>query len=204
MTTLREISPVPPRPLKILLLEDDPLDQHLIVRHLRQLNTEVEVIVASKRIDFVRCLLDFVPDLIISDYHLQNFNGTEALFLVRKSFPKVPFIILTGLKDPQLIESLYQHGISACVSKDNLSELGDIIQEAHLRNKQYHSRILKVRVLQQLRTQLKYIENIKERALTLSSYGEKGSQEQSIQDFHDVKTSLEELYSKLQRETPIP
>ncbi len=187
------------RPLKILLLEDDPMDQTLIVRCLQQLPYTVEVTVATTRLDFIRTLLDFVPDIILSDYHLVQFNGLEALLLMRETFPKIPFIILSGEENPALINQWYEQGISGFLNKDDLGQLEEVLGEARSRSKHYHAATTKVRVLQQLRTNIRHLNEFGQRSEDIGIAMSPPLREQVIRDFYEVQLVLEDLYSAVQQ-----
>ncbi len=191
------------RQTKILLLEDDPLDQQLISRSLTKHMDRVELTMVSTRIDFIRNLIEFVPDLILSDYYLGPFNGLEALILVRSTFPKVPFIILSDENDPNLIQSWYDQGISACVSKDHLHKLPSVIAEARVRSQKYASQLTRIRVMRNLRSQINQIADLEKTARALNGDGYEKSVDDTVRTFCESGMALEDLYSDLKKTSPI-
>src|SRR5260370_34416737 len=80
----------------ILILEDAATDAELIERELRKAN----VAFTSQRVEtkegFSKALLEFEPDIVLSDYNLPQFSGLEALHLLKEKEIPVPFILITG------------------------------------------------------------------------------------------------------------
>ena len=70
--------------LRVLSLEDNPFDEELIEYTLK----EAGFIFISKHVetknDYITALAEFRPDIILSDYDLPSFTGSEALQLKRK------------------------------------------------------------------------------------------------------------------------
>lgn len=188
--------------LKILLLEDDPLDQQLICRELSTLEKEVEVVVVSERMEFIRSLLEFVPDLILSDFHVPGFNGIEAQIMVKQTFPNVPFIILTDEADPAKIKSWYEQGISACLSKSEMDSLPHVISQASKRNADYSAGVTRFRILREMRL------NIGELS-ALTTVSEKMEESQLLRggeasvSFNQARETLEDVYTALRKLSPI-
>lgn len=179
------------------------MDQALIQRKLRSLDIPVEIETVSERFDFVRSLLDFVPDLILSDFYLGPFNGLEALILVKNTFPKVPFIVLTDETDEQMINSWYEQGISACLRKSEINRLPEVIEEARIRNKKYAHDTMRLRVMKQLRNQLQEIMMIEENTVHHLSVPPSSENHTAIMSLSEVSQTITRLYRALRKHAPI-
>ena len=93
--------------LQILHLEDDPDFAELVRSLFAQDGLDVEVKCVGDRAAFQAALDTDAFDVIISDYHLPSFSGLDALAMVRKKDPHVPFILVSGTVGEQAaIESL--------------------------------------------------------------------------------------------------
>ena len=76
--------------LHILMVEDSDADAELAVHALQK----ADITFSSKRVDtepaLRRELRERPPDLILSDYDLQGFDGISALMIARKLVPSTP------------------------------------------------------------------------------------------------------------------
>ena len=82
-------------PLRVLFIEDSAEDTELQVRLFRRAGYTIEFERADS-LALVTQLLDRSWDLIISDYSMPRYNGTEALRLVRTLGLETPFIFVSG------------------------------------------------------------------------------------------------------------
>lgn len=86
--------PSGPFPYRILIVEDDP--------SLRQLGKMLfgaqgyEVRGAEDGFEGLAALKQSLPDIIISDLQMPNMNGFEFLSVVRRRFPTIPVIAISG------------------------------------------------------------------------------------------------------------
>lgn len=113
----------------VLLVEDNPADAERIFRFLRRKKdlalhvaaTGAEALAALERQPFVHLILD---------YRLPDTNGLELLQTVRRQFPDLRVILLTGFDDDRLFVSASKLGAVAALSKDRLNEplLHDLLQ----------------------------------------------------------------------------
>jgi len=116
--------------LKILILEDNPFDAELIKRELRKTNKEFESRVVQDEENFRKELETFRPDLILSDYAMPQFTGLDALEIVKKKCPEIPFIIVTGSINEETAIKFIHWGAWDYVLKDKLVHLGHAVENA--------------------------------------------------------------------------
>lgn len=116
--------------LRILHLEDDPMDAQLVLRALSAEGLDCEVQVVSRREEFGLALERGGMDLILADFALPAFDGMTALAMVRERLPDLPFVFVSGkLGEEAAIESL-KSGATDYVLKNRLSRLGPAVQRA--------------------------------------------------------------------------
>src|SRR6185369_5735299 len=84
------------KPLRILHLEDEPDFAELVKSLFSQDGLDVRLKRVGTKASFEKALAADVFDIIISDYHLPGFSGLQALAFVRKKYPHVPFILVSG------------------------------------------------------------------------------------------------------------
>lgn len=115
--------------LRILLLEDDPRDAELIVHALREAVPGGTVRLVDTRTEFVRTLDEFVPDVILSDHAVADFNVLEAFRVAQSRAPGSPFILVSGVFEQRASDCL-QAGAADFVPKGELSRLGPALTSA--------------------------------------------------------------------------
>ncbi len=118
------------RTLRILNLEDSPLDVELIRANLAEAGIACEVLRVQTRDDFCAALEKDRFDLILSDYSLPSFDGLSALEIARETYPKVPFILVSGaIGEERAIEAL-KSGATDYVLKHRLERLVPAVRRA--------------------------------------------------------------------------
>ncbi len=101
---------------KILLVEDDPLSQQLIIANFKHHNVQVEI--ASDGKEAITKLESYKPDLIIMDIGLPVMDGYTATKKIRqnKKLTGIPVIALTALAMKEEREQ-YSHIFDDYVTK---------------------------------------------------------------------------------------
>lgn len=109
------------RPVKILLIEDNPGDVELVrigFEEARVAN-ELEVISDGQEgLDFIRRKVN-LPDVILLDINLPKVDGFEILKAIRaqEETKEIPVIILTSSEAEQDVLKSYQYAANSYVSK---------------------------------------------------------------------------------------
>lgn len=111
------------------MLEDDPRDAELIVHALREAVPGGTVRLVDTRTEFVRTLDEFVPDVILSDHAVADFNVLEAFRVAQSRAPGSPFILVSGVFEQRASDCL-QAGAADFVPKGELSRLGPALTSA--------------------------------------------------------------------------
>jgi diguanylate cyclase (GGDEF)-like protein/PAS domain S-box-containing protein len=115
----------------ILLVEDSPADAERITRFLRR-KKDLTLHIAVTGAEALEALGRQPFAYLILDYRLPDTNGLELLQTVRRQFPDLRVILLTGFDDDRLFVSASKLGAVAALSKDRLSEplLHELIQNS--------------------------------------------------------------------------
>jgi two-component system, cell cycle sensor histidine kinase and response regulator CckA len=137
-----------PAPLRILILEDVPMDAELVEYELRRAHIPFDARCVDSRDGFERELDAFRPDLILSDYTLPQFDGMSALALARERAPTTPFLIVTGSVNEETAVGCMKAGATDYLLKSNLARIGPAIDAALAR---VQSRAEKARAEEALR-----------------------------------------------------
>lgn len=118
------------RPVRVLLLEDSDADADLIARELRRSTTPVMIERVDSRPAFIYALETFLPDVVLSDHSLGQFDSHAALDLLRAERPATPFIVVTGALTGSLTGAAIRAGAEDVVLKADLGSLVPSISTA--------------------------------------------------------------------------
>ncbi|MDD2851061.1 MAG: response regulator [Desulfuromonadaceae bacterium] len=118
------------QPLKILHIEDSPMDAEIIREKLIDGGLSIDIDWAANENEFARFLQSGMYDIIIADYHLPGFEAPEALALVLRQCPEVPFICVSGAVGEEKAVALLKQGATDYVSKKKLDNLQLAIRRA--------------------------------------------------------------------------
>jgi two-component system, sensor histidine kinase and response regulator len=109
--------------LRLLFIEDNPADFELAERSLRREKLRFVSRCEQNVAGVTKALEEFVPDLIISDYSLPEFDGLSALRLCRRILPSAPFILHTAALDDEGAANCIRSGADDYVLKQNIAHL---------------------------------------------------------------------------------
>jgi PAS domain S-box-containing protein len=118
------------KPLRILHLEDNPLDAELIKEILENEELPCHITRVETREDFVAALAATNFDIVLSDYSLPTFDGLSAMAIVRQHYPAIPFLIVTGTMGEEVVIETLKSGATDYVLKQRLSRLMPSVQRA--------------------------------------------------------------------------
>lgn len=117
-------------PLRLLHLEDDPVDAELITTTLIEGNIPCQSQLVDTRQAFVAALKEGRMDLILADYSIPGFDGMTALTLARQHCPDVPFLFVSATIGEELAIDAMHQGATDYVLKQRLGRLVPSVQRA--------------------------------------------------------------------------
>ena len=92
---------------KVLLLDDDPDVLELYQQMLLQLPSKPEVHIATSGARAI-ALLDSEPfNLLVSDLKMPKMDGLQVITIVRRKYPQLRTIVLTGVADEDMRARAY-------------------------------------------------------------------------------------------------
>lgn len=118
-----------PRTLKLLIAEDNPADAELLVRALRKSGFDPDWQRVDSEADFAAALQPGI-DLVLSDFEMPQFNGLQALHLVRQIMPEIPLILVSGTIGEETAVEAMRLGAADYLLKDRLGRLGPAVDHA--------------------------------------------------------------------------
>src|SRR5690348_2499570 len=119
---------------RILVVDDDPAILETSARILRQRGYEVRT--ASDGFAALAELRRSLPDVIITDLRMPNMSGFELLSVVRRRFPQIPVIVISGEFNGIAPDGLIA---DAVLNKGNykpqelFSKIADLLRDSPLR-----------------------------------------------------------------------
>jgi PAS domain S-box-containing protein len=117
-------------PIRILHLEDSPIDAELVDLYLGRGGLACEIERVSSRKGFIEALERGGHDLVIADYMLPDFDGMSALGLVRRTAPDLPFIFVSGALGEETATEALRNGATDYVLKQRLERLASAARRA--------------------------------------------------------------------------
>ncbi|MBC7996749.1 MAG: PAS domain S-box protein, partial [Leptolyngbya sp.] len=128
--TLTREKPIVGEHIRVLALEDEHIDLIALERELDKIDVSLTLLAVSNRNDFLRALMDFEPQIIVSDFALPGFDGISALGLRNEICPEVPFILTSGILDEEIGMEALKHGVTDYVQKGPLSRIHFAVERA--------------------------------------------------------------------------
>ncbi|MGH7544673.1 MAG: ATP-binding protein, partial [Gemmatimonadota bacterium] len=114
--------------LRLLLIEDSEDDARLVVRELERAGYTP----SYERVDTeeaLRAALDRGPwDVVVSDFRMPRFTGTDALKVVREHDPDTPLIFVSGTMGEETAVAAMRSGAQDYLIKNNLARLAPAIE----------------------------------------------------------------------------
>lgn len=110
---------------KLLIVDDNEFDIELVVRELKHQDQVAFVHKAvTNKADYETALREFLPDVVYCDLNITyDFSGTDAIRILKKEYPEVPFVLVTGALNEEVVSICISEGIDDYVLKTNMSRL---------------------------------------------------------------------------------
>ncbi len=105
------------QPVRILYVDDYPLDRELVRDALEKEDGGFELVEAASRADFETALAKGGFDLVLSDFNILGFEGLQVLEAVHLKDPHLPVIIVTGTGSEEVAAEAIKRGASDYVIK---------------------------------------------------------------------------------------
>ncbi len=106
------------RPLRILVVDDNPQDRALVVRELRSEFQTAEISEAVDQRQLEEQLLHQELDLVVTDYQLHWSDGIIVLNRVKQQWPDCPVIMFTATGNEEIAVSGMRQGLDDYIIKN--------------------------------------------------------------------------------------
>ena len=109
--------------MKILHADDHSIFREGLKFFLQLLGTQVTVLEASNvKAALDKLALEWPVDLLLLDLQMPGMGELEGFFTIRRHYPALPVVIVSGVNDPQMIRTLLDGGARGFIPKFASSE----------------------------------------------------------------------------------
>lgn len=105
----------PPRPLHVLVVDDNEATQRSVVALLKSL--QIRSTLATNGADAITLLSTGRFDLLLTDLEMPQMNGLELLEWVQSNQPDLPAVLMTGALTEHIARAAMESGAAAVLSK---------------------------------------------------------------------------------------
>lgn len=116
--------------IRILQVEDDPIDAELIQAELDADGIDYQVRLVDDEASYSACLHEFEPHIVLSDLSLPGFSGQRALELLRRHDEDLPFIYVSATLGEEAAVDALRNGATDYILKQNPARLATAVRRA--------------------------------------------------------------------------
>ena len=116
------------RPVNVLMVEDSEDDARLLQLELGREGFLPDVTRVDTRNDLRTALTERRFDVVISDHNMPGFSGDEALAMVKRFNPDLPFIVVSGTRGEEHAVEAMRAGADDFIVKTRLHRLAPVVE----------------------------------------------------------------------------
>ncbi|MBE1161449.1 response regulator [Dyella acidiphila] len=116
--------------IRVLQVEDSPLDAELILTELQADGIDYEVRLVDDEPAFIDTLQGFQPHIVLSDLSMPGFSGQRALELLLAHSPETPFIYVSATLGEEAAIAALREGATDYILKQNPARLASAVRRA--------------------------------------------------------------------------
>jgi CheY-like chemotaxis protein len=114
---------------RVLIVDDHPDVRHMLLAWVQTLGAQYEVIAIPSGEEALLVASRLPVDLLISDFRLPGINGTELFSKIKRRYPDLRVILITGVTDPKIRRQVAEAGADAFFFKPiQMPDFLDIIE----------------------------------------------------------------------------
>jgi diguanylate cyclase (GGDEF)-like protein len=130
--------------VRILFVEDNPLDIEIVRLQLERDGLHFEWRVATSESTLRSALREFEPDVVLCDYCMPGYSGLAAVQLIHRVDAKIPVLVLSGSITEDVAVECLKAGAADCLAKHALARVAPAVRRALnevIARKKYESRL---------------------------------------------------------------
>ena len=105
---------------RILVVDDSMIDLRIAAGILER-EAECEIVSAKDGNEALECMETELPDLVVTDLQMPGLNGLELVERLRREYPLIPVVLMTGAGSEQVAVEAIEKGASSYVPKKELA-----------------------------------------------------------------------------------
>jgi len=183
-----------PATYKVLFLEDEAQDVHLMKHELDLAGFKYLSRQVSTKKDFLEALSGFKPDIVLADYSMPSFNGMHAFRLFKEQNNFIPFILVTGSLSEELTMECLSEGVDDFILKSSFKRLPQVVTR-NLEIKK--AEIERKKLYQELEKSKEELKALNENAGKAKAYEMLSNREHEILCLIASGSSIKEIANKL-------
>jgi two-component system, cell cycle sensor histidine kinase and response regulator CckA len=135
--------------VKFLIIDDNVADRELIVWRLRREFPDSQFVTVGRQADLDEVIAQGDFQIVLTDYQLHWSDGLAILETIKRQYPDIPVLMVTGTGSEEIAVQGLRSGLSNYILKKHLDQLPFAVKET-LENvrlrKQYDTAIAELRV----------------------------------------------------------
>src|SRR3954454_3732774 len=116
--------------VRILFVEDNPLDVELTRLQLERDGLHFEWRIATSESTLRAALREFEPDVVLCDYSMPGYSGRAAIQLIHRLDAKLPVLVLSGSITEEVAVECLKSGAADCLAKHALARVAPAVRRA--------------------------------------------------------------------------
>lgn len=102
---------------RIAIIDDSKLMRRVLRSYLEHGGHAVEEWEPGAAMEIYERTQASNPDLLITDFQMPGANGATVAKMARKAKPTLPILVMTALRDPEIMELLKRSQVTAIMNK---------------------------------------------------------------------------------------
>lgn len=104
-------------PIRVLYVDDSPLDRDLVRDALEADTAEFELVTTATGAEFHARLAEGEYDIVLTDFNILGFDGLQVVDTVRAHHARLPVVIVTGTGSEEVAVAALKRGVADYVIK---------------------------------------------------------------------------------------
>lgn len=113
---------------RIIIAEDEEMFRTILTRYCQIWGFSVVAACDNGR-DAILEAARLKPDMMLLDLDMPNYSGLEVAAALRKKFPKIRLVVISGVLQPKCIKQALKLGVDGILDKrrDTFDKIGDVL-----------------------------------------------------------------------------